>query len=361
VYSTLSVTIKDVIQTKREAVYEEVMKLLDKFENQTLPMVGLEKINLNFGEIRYGQTFTLPIQVTNTGKVVAQFRLVPKLDENSLCKPWMTVSPTYGMLIPGDQPATINFTITVDNNTAHQLNTGREVLDDILILRLENGRDYYITIKGSYARSCFGMSVDELVMYSEPIRNIPLDAIKRAEKHDPNPTSALCVPKEMWRIIDAIYEKGVHEKDIFTTPGLAEEVNQIRECLDTGVPFGKFRIHSMAEVMLSFLSNLSTPIVPLTLLPTLEIDAQNIQSTARKFLEELPPIHYNAFVYVISFFREALLYRETNKLSAAKLARICCNCMVVGSHNAMDESSASMHRRAGMQMIMIHLLETNSI
>mmetsp|Transcript_18358 Transcript_18358/g.26328 ORF Transcript_18358/g.26328 Transcript_18358/m.26328 type:complete len:792 (+) Transcript_18358:113-2488(+) len=362
VMATYVVTIKDVIQSKRDEVYEEVMKLLDKFENQTLPMVGLDRINLDFGEVRYDQKVSLPIKVTNTGKVVAQFRLVPKLDEVALCKPWMTISPdTYGMLIPGEKEATINFTITIDNATAHALNTGREVLEDILILRLENGRDYYITVTAKYARSCFGMSVDELVMYSDPIRNIPLDPIKRAETREMNSSAALCVPKELWRIVDAIYERGLHEKDLFTTPGEPDEVYEIRECLDTGAAFGDYKIHSMTEVLLSFLSNLSQPIVPTSLFPTLEIDAQNIQSCSRKFLEELPPIHYNVFVYIISFFREALLYRESNKLSAAKLARICCNCLVLGNQTSMEETTSSIQRRAGMQLIMLHFLETNSI
>lgn len=81
VVSLFATTIKDVVQSKREAVYEEVMKLLDKFENQSLPMVGLDRIQLDFGELRYDQKVTLPINVANTGKVVAQFRLVPKLDE----------------------------------------------------------------------------------------------------------------------------------------------------------------------------------------------------------------------------------------------------------------------------------------
>eukprot|EP00545_Synedropsis_sp_CCMP1620_P006920 CAMPEP_0119015632 /NCGR_PEP_ID=MMETSP1176-20130426/11335_1 /TAXON_ID=265551 /ORGANISM="Synedropsis recta cf, Strain CCMP1620" /LENGTH=725 /DNA_ID=CAMNT_0006968941 /DNA_START=52 /DNA_END=2225 /DNA_ORIENTATION=+ len=339
VYSTLNITIKDVVPAKREAVYDQVMKLLDKFENQTLPMVGLDRISLDFGQIRYGETVTLPIQITNTGKVVAQYRLVPKLDENALCKSWMKVSPTYGMLIPGETPANINFSITINNNTANMLNTGREVLDDILILRLENGRDYYITIKAKYARSCFGMSVDELVLYSEPIRNVPLDPIQRAEKYDPNPTSALCVPKELWRIVDALYERGVDEKDLFLMPGIAKEVKHIRECLDTGAPLANYHVHSLAEAMLSFLSNLSTPIVPPTLFPTLEIDSQNIQSFARKFLEELPPIHYNTFVYVMSFFREALVHKEQNKLAATRLARICVDTMVVGSSTTQSDSS----------------------
>ena len=148
-----------------------------------------------------------------------------------MCKPWIKVEPPYGLIIPGDHAATISVTLTIDRTTAQLLNQGREVLDDILILRLENGRDYYITVKADYARSCFGMSVDELVMYSDPIRNVPLDPIKRAEKYDPNPANALCVPKELWRLIDAIYEKGLQEPDLFVDPGDPEEVKQIRECL----------------------------------------------------------------------------------------------------------------------------------
>ena len=98
-----------------------------------------------------------------------------------------------------------------------------------------------------------------------------------------------------------------------------------------------------------------------SLFPTLEIDSQNMQSLARKFLEELPPIHYNVFVYLMSFFREALVYKESNRLTAAKLARICCSCMVVGNNGRMDDSEKAMQRRNGMQLIMMHLLETNSI
>ena len=289
-------------------------------------------------------------------------------EQVEICKPWITVNPTYGMLIPGDQDATIDFTVTIGNATAYALSTGREVLEDIIILRLENGRDYYITITGQYARSCFGMPVDELVMYAEPIRNIPLDPIRRAEYIESNNNSgataaALCVPKELWRIVDAIYQRGLQNKDLFSSSGLAEEVAEIRECLDTGSAFSDFHIHSMTETLISFLANLSSPIVPRSIFLGVEVDSQNIQFLARKFLEELPPIHYNVFVYIISFFRECLVHKESNMLSAAKLARICCNCLVFGSQeaNTLDDNAAFMQRRAGMQMIMLHFLETSSI
>eukprot|EP00934_Nitzschia_sp_Nitz4_P002818 Nitzschia sp. Nitz4//scaffold85_size83877//58734//64309//NITZ4_005237-RA/size83877-processed-gene-0.128-mRNA-1//1//CDS//3329559161//2808//frame0 len=314
VFSTFRVTVKDVIVAKREAIYEQLMGLLDRYENQAQPMVGLDRNELDFGPIRYQQSVTLPLTISNTGNVCALYRFVPKLDENTLCKPWMTISPTYGMLIPGEQPATVNITITIDNETAHLLNAQREVLNDILVLRLENGRDYYITVNASYARSCFGMTLDELVLYKEPIRNVRLDAVDRAEQFpgdEASPKNALCIPKELWRIVDAIYEKGLQQPELFTAPGDPEEMKQIRESLDTGRPFGQFSVHSYVATFLEFLDSLAVPVVPVHMFPSVEINAENIQALSRRFLEELPPIHYNVFVLQ----SKRLLGHQTCRLS----------------------------------------------
>lgn len=83
VFSTMRVTIKDVVPTKRDAIYTELLGLLDRFENQSLPSIGLNTTELDFGLVKYGQSVTLPIEISNTGNVCAQYRLVPKLDEVS--------------------------------------------------------------------------------------------------------------------------------------------------------------------------------------------------------------------------------------------------------------------------------------
>lgn len=64
----------------------------------------------------------------------------------------------------------INLTVMVDNDSAPLLNTGREVMDDILILHLEHGKDYFITVAGSYVRTCFGNSLEWLSRLDRPIR-----------------------------------------------------------------------------------------------------------------------------------------------------------------------------------------------
>lgn len=383
VYSSLKLTVKDVIQEKRESIYAELTALLGRYENPTPPMIGLDQVALDFGPIRFNESKSLPIRITNTGSVVAIFRFVPKPDEVSsldslerplhvgqnlisihlqvgICKRWLSVKPAFGMLVPGDQPLTVKFTITIDSFTAQLLNSGREILDDIVILRLEDGRDYYITIKATFARSCFGMSADELVMYSDPIRSIPIDPLERAKKVDPhNTSSALCVPKELWRCVDAIYQKGLSEPHLFVEPGIPSETSEIRESLDTGTAFGRFSIHSYAETLVSFLSSLSPSIVPTKLFPSVEIDSQTIQSSARRLVEDLPPIHYNIFVYVISFFRHVLAFRDRNLLTAAKVARVCVNSLAPGRD--LDNSASSLQKRTGMQLIVLHLLETSSI
>ena len=86
VYSTMRLVIKDVIAPKREAIYNELMRKLDRFDNTALPIVALDRDTLDFGEVRYGETTSLKIKITNTGNVVAQFRLAAKLDEVSLCE-----------------------------------------------------------------------------------------------------------------------------------------------------------------------------------------------------------------------------------------------------------------------------------
>lgn len=81
VYAVFRMVIKDVMIPKREAIYKELMQMLDRYENQTLPVIGLDRVALDFGPVRYEESLTLPIQITNTGSVVAHYRLVPKPDE----------------------------------------------------------------------------------------------------------------------------------------------------------------------------------------------------------------------------------------------------------------------------------------
>jgi phosphatidylinositol-bisphosphatase len=266
----LQAKVRMVVQEKRREVASEIHRLLDKVENDHKPRLQLQcpppmaavagagaatarpPNSLDFGLVRYAVAATQTLVVTNVSPVAAHFRFVPKLEEEAICKEWLQIRPRFGMLLPNEK-AEIAFTVHVDLRTAQALNRGEALLDDILILRLENGQDFFLSIQGHYARSCFGMSLEELNNAHDPVRALPL------------PT------KELWRLVDALYRTGLAEKDLFILPGVPEEVAAVREALDTGAELGPVSAHSLAEVLMAFLQALAAPVVPARLLPTMEV------------------------------------------------------------------------------------------
>jgi phosphatidylinositol-bisphosphatase len=204
-----------------------MLKQLDTMENEQMPDAVISANTVNFGNVGYLVPQTRTLTLENTGRVMARWRFIPKLDERRVHKPWVVVVPVSGIMLPGEKTP-IRVTITVDNETAPALNTGADRLDDILILHLENGKDHFITLTGQYMRSCFGMTLELLARYPHPVRT-----------SDPLPDSSedkLALPKELWRIVDYIYRRGMDVADIFSQSGTSD-MDRIRECLDTGESF----------------------------------------------------------------------------------------------------------------------------
>ena len=255
---------------------------------------------------------TVKLVLKNTGTSVAHWRFISKLEDVHPCKRWMTFEPSLGMLLPGED-AEILMTSVIDARTADALNSSRESLDDILVLRIENGKDFFITVKGSFARSCYGMSLAQLVCATEPVRSIPLPSANTSA-NESNQTGQMSIPKELWRLVDALWQGGMRERDLFVSSADPSEVSCIRECLDTGTQFPSCSAHSIVEALLQFISSLPQPLLPPDLYPTLaDVEPPNLRAWSRNFLEQLPPINYNVFVYLLSFERELLALREFNR------------------------------------------------
>jgi hypothetical protein len=123
------------------------------------------------------------------------------------------------------QTADIEVSVLVDKETAQMLNQGKESLTDILVLRIENFNDFYINIGCAYDRSCYGMHMEELATITGPVRQTSLPAIGEliGKEETPAGTGAsaaggakLHVPKELWRLVDALWAgRALKEKDLF--------------------------------------------------------------------------------------------------------------------------------------------------
>lgn len=74
---------------------------LDKFENDALPDLVVNKNVLEYGPVKYLEHVTRSIVVENVGQVLAKFRFISTKEDAPYCKSWCSIQPPMGMLLPG--------------------------------------------------------------------------------------------------------------------------------------------------------------------------------------------------------------------------------------------------------------------
>ena len=170
VHALAEVAVRITVESRRREVLQSVMAALDKQQNDSMPSVSLSSNTLDMGEVVLGVTKAAHVTLKNTGRVMAPWRFVPKLQEVALARPWIRVQPTFGMLAPGES-VQVRVTVAHSVAVARAAALGRiTTLDDILILRLERGRDHFLGVSASPLPSAFGCSIEQLARRPEPLR-----------------------------------------------------------------------------------------------------------------------------------------------------------------------------------------------
>ncbi|KAK7080496.1 hypothetical protein SK128_017628 [Halocaridina rubra] len=302
-----------VIDTRRyRRNYEEVMKKLDRLENEFLPQVTVITTEIILEPVKFLQSQTKSLTIANTGQVPVQYEFIKKLNDSSYCKPWLRITPYSHFLMPGEK-CDINLEVLVDKRTAAHLNSGHDKLYDILVLHLDGGKDIFITITGDYERSCFGSSINALVHMNKPFREVPIARLIDLESSQPKELSDLpyAIPKELWYLVDHLHSHALQVEGLFTISGRIKEFIDIRNCLDEGVPNDLLpgSVHSVAEALLFFLEALPDSVIPVALYKE-AIDATPNFSLCKEVIAKLPVYHRNVFTYLMAFLKELLKQSE---------------------------------------------------
>ncbi|XP_063845659.1 inositol polyphosphate 5-phosphatase OCRL-like isoform X4 [Scylla paramamosain] len=314
-----------VIDTRKyRRIYEEVMKKLDKLENEFLPQVTIDTTEIIFGSVKFLQPQTKYLTIANTGQVPVEFEFIKKLNDQSYCKPWLTVRPYMGFIVPGDK-CDVSLEVLVDKQTASQLNCGADKLYDILVLHLDGGKDLFITVTGTYERSCFGSSINALVHMNKPFKEVPVARLIDLESSYPKELSEMpyAVPKELWYLVNHLHSHALEVKGIFNYRGLQKEIIEIRTSLDEGVLNDVLpgSVHSVAEALLLFLEALPEPVIPYSLYQA-ALDATPNFSLCKEIVSKLPDHHRTVFTYLMAFLKELLNHSPQNELDAKTLALV---------------------------------------
>jgi hypothetical protein len=194
-------------------VHAEAAKELDKAENDGRPNVTVvvDKHNAHpsvsesdgydenfegvwFGAIRWAQSKHRSLTIANTSRVSASFSFIERpvgADEAPGIAPkWLdliindhhipssSTSSDPVTLEPGDTCAVqLNLRIMSVDDVRH-LNEKKDGLEDILVLRVENGRDHFIPLRAKWLESTLGRHIDKLV-------RIPEGGIRRLQGQKP--------------------------------------------------------------------------------------------------------------------------------------------------------------------------------
>ena len=269
--AVFNIAYEAVIPELKSQVHQEVVRELDKQENEGRPGVTVVVDNqpvtsrgkadtpaepignngVNFGEVRYGVHKSAGLTVANTGGVSATFTFVDRPisdgQKTGIAPSWLHLDVEADSdnansnrnalqeytLSPGETKYVHLLVEVQDFKLVRKLNEGKLRLDDVLVLRVKGGRDHFIPTFGSWMQSSFCRTLDELVLVPEGgVRQLQRDNtesmadVQSLTGHEePIKRHKLSAPRELFALTETVQDlaqRAVAEWDMLHEGGSSQ-------------------------------------------------------------------------------------------------------------------------------------------
>lgn len=381
--AVFTLTYDAVIPELRSRIHQEVTKEFDKTENEGRPSVtvvvenppgaattadhstGATELNaVIFDDVRYRIPQIRNITIANTSPILATFAFINRpSDDSEVRRPapsWLRIHIDQDGQTPlqeaDELEGSIRFTLEpgevtnvsitieiIDYELVWNLNNGSKSLDDVLVLRVLNGRDHFIRITAAWLPTSFCRSIEELVRFPSGVRHAIVDTNHTESRT--NVPSHHSAPSELFALTEAI--PGLVERAAADWAMLKEgedapwtkdslwpfsdslddneeaerrqhDLAAVREALDTGTPFGQHldltlsslkRAELLAETLSDFLKSLKDGIITAALWSAIESnitiaekaksvsDTTDVQEIVMNTLST-SPVHSVSFTFI---------------------------------------------------------------
>ncbi|KAI8983781.1 Endonuclease/exonuclease/phosphatase [Pilobolus umbonatus] len=335
------------IDHKRQAKTHESLIQHSKENQDIQPRGTITSSYVKFNKIEFLDFQQQRITLENTGQVLIVFKFIPRQDETAILPPWLNVYPLSGVLAPGES-VLIQFEIFVDQTCSTPLNQMEEVMETILILRLENARDLFVEVSAEYVPTCFGTYLEKLPSMTIPLDDDVIDNFLSAT----SPTTTVPEEKEdalqiqlpacLWKILNFLWNPNMMQiESLFLGHGNLKHSSDIREWLDNDKQMAgdlsligpssdkgdTSSIHSdmtdltlteekksadiaasansMIDILIFFLEFLPEPVITSDRYKAV-INASSYTDAIDMLRNTLPPCHKNVLFYVVLFLRQVI-------------------------------------------------------
>jgi hypothetical protein len=394
-----------VVPDLKAAIHAEVARELDRQENEGRPSIAVvveratgsssptsdkDKTDsgfdgVDFGDVKFAKSKRRNITIANTGRVPATFgfadRPIEEDQDSGPFPPWLSVTfdkepDARSKAGPDDiqhrytlAPAeVINAELRLklkDVGSVRNLNNETTTLDEVLVLRVENGRDHFLPLRGHWQPSALARTVDKLI-------KIPEGGIRKLQHQMPDRSDTVkwSVPREIFRLTEAIEdltERALAEWDMTKTsekeraPWMdnagwpfiethksdhweeehEDEMAELYDALDTDSPFapafdpattGPERVELLARVLLTFLLSLTDGVITAELWKHLETSIASREKSKQQFdrddekmavleIMAAQPPHNATFLLLLSFLQNLITQITTANSAPADAAR----------------------------------------